>query len=325
MGLVPARHRAQAEALLAITEPVAGVAPIEPEYDYENFWEAQFKLAAALTVLPSDRTWFQRVDGNALLVPTPVPGNETAVPPAVFGVVWGPGPETVRGGLHGHHRERDVFPYWENQAFLAAAGRQHLICGVDPDDGSLSLSEASVRLAAAGYERQFLKGVQSKTLATAGAHSQRWGEPGFEPDDDSAGWALVHLDGSPESLVLQPYTHMHFEYRFFVVRGVPVCGAGTVSEHTPFDGTGLQFETRMRRAQTPDEPVVDSPARTARYVQFAGHTAAAIYAENSDWGQFVLDVATNADGNPIIVELNSTGASGLFASNPEHFARALMG
>ncbi|MFB0835689.1 hypothetical protein ACX8Z9_04610 [Arthrobacter halodurans] len=261
MDAVPPRHRPRAEALLArlaehgCARPLLG--PTVPGSDYERAWETRFRLAAALEAFPealSAVSWTSHTHD-----PLPVPRSGHSAPEAVLTALaggmrhplpvhqWGPGPETLAGTAAAR---QDVFPYWENPGFLAHAGREHLVCGMDPDDGSLSLKEAARRLADAGHTRFFVKGARSKSLVLTGTHHPH---RGFAPDDEDAGWELVRLEGRGATLVLQPFLPMTHEYRFTVVAGVPVSGAGRVLEHTPFDSTGKRFETVLR--EVPGAPL----------------------------------------------------------------------
>lgn len=142
-------------------------------------------------------------------------------------------------------------------------------------------------------------------------------------------WSATPDAAPANGFLVQEWIPMEFEYRVFIVDGIPVTGAGCIEEHTPLDrASGTSFDTRVRRvrgndiAGASDTRVVDDPSRVARYRDFA-RTVASELPEGQ--ATVVMDVATDArSGNTVVVEFNTLPNSGLYASDAHLLHRRLL-
>ena len=140
---------------------------------------------------------------------------------------------------------------------------------------------------------------------------------------DALGYALAHLEGERGAVLLQDRVEMQDEYRVFVVDGVPVTGAGCIEAFTPCDRLpGTIFDPRVEGVRGSGQ-VREDHTRIAGYRAFAAEAAAALAAEAPDLRDFTLDLATGPDGQPLIVELNPTVTSGLYASRIDRLVQAI--
>ena len=115
---------------------------------------------------------------------------------------------------------------------------------------------------------------------------------------------------------------MEYEYRFFVVNGEVVTGAGCVEEFTPLNNRA-QFDDRMRQVRSEGGPVTSQPEILERYLSFAKQAASEFSAEGL-LNTYSLDLATGSDGQTLIIELNGLPNSGLYASDPHYVTRSLI-
>ena len=172
-----------------------------------------------------------------------------------------------------------------------------------------------------------------------------------------ADWMPIKFEGDPYAFLVQEHISMEFEYRFFVVDGRLVTGAGCVEEFTPLyaDHTHSEvvFSSLMRQHRaynldaiegdllttdpTPDDSegesamrmvkskVTDEPDLLKLYVSFAERVVAAAVREDVFPRAYTMDVAWNPDrGEPVVIEFNGMTNSGLYASKPTCVTRALM-
>jgi hypothetical protein len=135
-------------------------------------------------------------------------------------------------------------------------------------------------------------------------------------------WALIHLDGLPDAYLVQERVPMRFEYRVFVVDGVPVTGAGCVDVHTPDDNTGVAFDPVMQTSSA-DRTLVVDPVRAEEYRRFVDQVASEVQVEEPGLIMYVCDVATGPDG-PLVVEFNDLWNSGLYATDPSLVVAAML-
>lgn len=321
----------------------AGI-PIEERAgtDFEDGWEELFRTHAGLTAFDPQRSWVNIVNGEsagqiplgdqgsiteALDLPT---GDHSAV------AFYGPRPETV--GI-GHSSMGVDIPYWRYESFRHHAGRFMTTAGFHPDDAQATDIE-SLDIVRSG-ERFFIKTTASKRLPATTGHLVREANPRhpdltderIEFDSMSWGWAEVNLEGQSDSLLVQQYVPMRYEYRFFVIDGRVVTGAGCIEEHTPFDIPADQaggFDTRVREHRGQDSDVVDDPELVSTLVNFAVAVASDLDAEadEDELNAYTLDVALGPDDKPLVVELNPIDVAGFYACDPyaiaSHFRQAFL-
>lgn len=154
------------------------------------------------------------------------------------------------------------------------------------------------------------------------------------------GWAYVRLESGANSVLLQKKIPMTHEYRMFMVDGKPVTGAGCLEETTPLWSTGEQYSnlTRESRAWTftregdeedwdrPDSaappPPSPNPELIKRYVEAAGLIGRGLPQEARTC---VIDLAWDPEGEHVVmIEANSMGNSGLYASRPRLVTEAMV-
>ena len=139
-------------------------------------------------------------------------------------------------------------------------------------------------------------------------------------EDDILCWMSTPDAAPMGGFLVQQWVPMTYEYRFFVVDGKLVSGAGCVEEFTPFNHAGVfPFDPQMRErrgngiAAHGNTPVEVREDLVQRYTEFATEVADVLPAHMNT---IVFDVALNADtGEPLVVEFNTLPNSGLYASD----------
>lgn len=228
-------------------------------------------------------------------------------------------------GTHGAEYTRSgeiASDYMTLSTFAQHAGRKLELAGISTEDDH-DAERAIDRMRAAGVGRIYAKMRESKMLNVII-------EPGatlMDSVDENEGWALVRAAGTRESLLIQEWIPMRYEYRLFIAGTRPVTGAGSLVERTPLDNTGVPFDPYVREHRNDDGPnhggaPVARPDLVTQYVQFAHDVAAQLATEAPDLTDYVMDVALAADGQPLVIELNACENSGLFASQPHVFMAA---
>lgn len=201
------------------------------------------------------------------------------------------------------HPRIHTLPYWEDPAFLAAAGRRI---------GLFDLPAAAREVAAmhARSEAAFVKATRPKFFA-------RLIEPGTSliAALDSLSYSLC--DAS-DCLLVQEAVQFEHEYRVFVVAGLAVTGAGCVEALSPAENRN-RFDTAMETTRG-SEIVSAQPDLAAAYRAFAERFAAG----RSDL-TCTLDLAT-VDGRIRVIEMNplQLGRVGLFACDVQALADAVL-
>lgn len=137
-------------------------------------------------------------------------------------------------------------------------------------------------------------------------------------------------DAAPMAgFLIQEWVPMTYEYRFFIVDGRTVTGAGCVEEFTPLNRLGDTFDPQMRAhrgngiASVTDSRVEECPVLAQRYLDFIAPIASEL---PEGMNTVVVDVALDArTDTPLIVEFNTLPNSGLYASDVHAVYRALVG
>lgn len=302
------------------------IAPVPPggsTGDAEDWLEMAFRLHDALNAFGPQRVLVRRpggwtqpeqfIDGaTGCTVPTP------PAPLPDFGIVMGghhaPSP-TAAGALASR--------YMTLETFTRHAGRRVELAGVEA--GEHHDAHATIdRMRATGIDRIYVKGCATKTLNVVVEADQTLDEALADGND----WALVNLDGTRASLLIQEWVPMRYEYRIYVVAHEPVTGAGAVLEHTPLDNGGSPFDSVVRERREDLAPGFGGPTQSlpevvSALVAFARQVAAELEAEVPEMADYVLDVALGSDGRPLVVELNSIENCGFFACQPTLIFEAL--
>jgi hypothetical protein len=373
---------AYAEALFATWSAHLTPRAEDGDGDVEDWWEAAARLDAALSS-GADRILV--TGGPERLTRDLTPGLPAAerIPDCDQAAFYGAiteypqasphtyvhfGPVSTISGLW-QHVGFAADRYGTSQVFTHAAGRRLALVGHDLDKqsgaqrgeqaGCREIVEAMTAWAHEGITDVVIKAVRAKhgiwRLATSVD-----AEANAKALRSALRWSLVHHEGQPGAYLLQEYVPMRFEYRFFIVDGRPVTGAGCVVEHTPLfadhrpGASSFSPLVRERRAVNlhagvEDEldngtwhdtvpypgpldhdapvatPVVSDASLVERYLTLATAFAAQAAGEGVLPRAYTLDVATHRDtGQPLAIECNGLTNSGLYAIKPRLVVRALL-
>ncbi|MBK1667015.1 hypothetical protein CKO28_03020 [Rhodovibrio sodomensis] len=225
--------------------------------------------------------------------------------------------------------------YASNPAFQRHAGRQVQLCDVEGTglNGKVvhsgqpsEITHALENWAAAGPVDALIKNVFQPKYGPlypvelpAGAHPVACKQAVY----DALSYDLLDLEGRTQALLLQGRIEMRDEYRIFVIGGRVVTGAGCIERHTPWDRIpGETFDPQMENLRGSGGIRVDR-ARAKLYRQFAERIVPELMAEDPELRDFSLDLAVNADGAPLIIELNPVATSGLYACRIEKLVGAI--
>jgi hypothetical protein len=298
------------------------VAPVsaDGDSDFEDFYEQAARLEAAIDAVGVAGLWVDVHDGHPRHLGTGAtrPYAEVANLPR-----FGSQPQQ-HDFVPSLAVERMADSYATLTTFQTMAGRRIILAGVDA--GGPEVTESLLDVAALHPDGRVLVKV----------NRQKYGiydfivKPGstldevFRSTPEDLDGALMHLEGWPDAFIVQEFMPMEYEYRMFVVDGVPVTGAGCVEEFTPLENSA-PFDTKVRRSRSAVSAVEDRPDVVARLLTFAVEAAATLLIEKPELTHYALDVALDSAGNPLIVELNALLNSGLYASDPRIMYRALIG
>lgn len=302
------------------------------EADYEDWHENAARLTAAVKsghpVYALGRSAAVQVVGSAN-------SNRSFDPDAPFvfvgsyghpdpvcdlkGMVW---PLGNANGVNAYH----TFPSFHRFAGrpFAAASVPELEDGTKPSNPYLSVIRS---MHAAGVRRFFIKLNLPK----------RYNPEFFTFDHDVTdaeiereifarfNWALYDISLRPDGLQIQAAIDMHHEYRVVVVDGKAVSGTGCIESHTPnerVDGIDnfdpfIEFDRNSRRIKR-DEYTV------GKYQEFVDRFLSDMRATPGMPLHYTLDLATNNDGEPIVIEMNPLLNYGLYANNYEAILDAMI-
>jgi hypothetical protein len=220
-----------------------------------------------------------------------------------------------------------AYRYHELSAFRDLCGRPMAIAGF-PDGGGHWTDERSIYRAleemnAKGHQRFFLK----LTLPKGGIYRLELPEAApreaiHEAVLDSIGYDLARFEGARDICLVQSYLPMTHEYRFFVVDGQLVAGAGCVEVLTPLDATD-RFSPIMERRRNQDTPKAEPEILNGHIAEASRFVAMAV-AEKPDLRHYALDMALNPNGNSVVLELNPMLNVGLYATAYEHVLAAIL-
>lgn len=206
-------------------------------------------------------------------------------------------------------------------ALLARAGRRVALCGFNlEDEAAIELGDLRASWAADGIRRAFVKASRTKYLAFPVDLPEvfRKEDAVFEVLD----YGAMSLEGQRESLIAHEFVAMEYEDRVFVVGQRVVTAAGCVEEFTPADNSS-RFDSQLRRNRQAKAPVEGATHDRRTLTGFDRNAVKALALEVPAQEDYVIDVALDADGQPLIVELNSLLNSGLYASQPDLVTEAL--
>ncbi len=316
-----------------------GHLPVTTEIDFEHWHENAAKLFAAvdsgypvqimqrddlLTIARCLNGASDRVQGPVAVIGCHMKGD-----PLLRRSL--PGDASPRTGWKNHmpgveivwpdlDQNRLAARYATMQAFVERAGRRVLLTdmpGVEKGgadtEGPASLHGAIRQMADTGASSLILKIVAQQKYA-APVEIDIW--PGMtEADIDSAlfdalEYALAHLSGEKDAVLVQEKVSMQSEYRIFVIDGRPVTGAGCIEAFTPLHAQVHPFDDQVESGRSGGE-IRRDPDLLTRYLKFAEEACAAF--TETGLLDYTLDLATDENGNILIVELNPSANAGLFA------------
>jgi hypothetical protein len=130
---------------------------------------------------------------------------------------------------------------------------------------------------------------------------------------DGFEWEVVRFEGHRRLLLVQEAIECRHEYRFFVVGGRLVTGAGCVELHTPLDGTET-FDAKTEPVRNRSE-VGSFPEVRDRHLAFAKAFVEEFAAEHGRDLDYCLDVCLDGSGRTVVIELNPPLNCGRYASD----------
>lgn len=311
------------EELLALWRKFIGPVAEGGDGDYEDFWEQAYRLEAAVKGLAQENIWLTLSTDH----------EETAVhlgtgerrPTAELQHLPKYGAQSSR--RHQSVEQEQALladAYWRYEAFRSRAGRRFEVCGFNPTGGGAEIRDVLAGFAADGVAKAFVK-VNLNKYATFPVDLK--GVDDFSQIanvlDPCEVWSLIYLEGARESLQVQEFMTMEYEYRIFVVDQRPVTGAGCIEEHTPLDNYGSAFDHKLRRNRSEMTDVELEPEIAGMLTGYARDAVDALALEVPELTDYVIDVAMGPDLEPLVVELNPLLNSGLYASQPVMVTKAM--
>lgn len=295
--------------------------------DYEYFVEEAFRLHSAVTSFGPESIWLSHFHGDKAgqaqnLVTKEWRDVESLISSGVsrYGA--------VPGNSHSPWNNNGVDDYCVLETFKKNSGRITGIGGFnDNSDDSSSMENTLKLIKESGAPKALLKRRHAK-LPLLSVNLEDWQSEDsvMSALDPDSGWGLINDEGIKDAYLVQEVIPMTYEYRFFVINGKLVTGAGCVEEFTPLDNTGEDFDARMRehRSYECPSPVEVRPDLLAQLFGFAKKVVAEVSVERPDFDRYVLDVALGKNNEPVIVEFNSESNAGFFACRPVLVTETLM-
>jgi len=290
--------------------------PVDPAADIEDFWEDAVRIAT---------TYRAALDAGRSIEPR---SSATHWSSGDLARRMGPLRINEHGGYHG----ADAFEELLAGLPLDITGRTFAVCTYDTESVSLGaddLAQHLTTLAAAGHTAAVVK---------VSGHKQGIARIELDPDTrvinrrlhDAFDWTMVRLDGVRSAFLVSPWIEMTYEYRVFVVDGIPVTGAGCIEEYTPLDHSGsgpFDPAVRLHRGNSVAATVNSAITHDSRTVRMHLAAAAPVIAHMAARGlrTYVVDMAYVPDRNDsVVVEFNSMPNAGLYACDAQALARALI-
>jgi hypothetical protein len=291
--------------------------PREAYGDDEDFLEQIWRLHAVASALGADRVFVQVGDDIRALGDRAVPADTTDM------FRWG-AQTTTEERAHPIPAEVAADRYYTSNTFRRVAGRDIAVCDLRTNEGPHLLTEVR-RLAHPDTGEVFVKVVDP----VKGGHASVTIDPNADDDDlrEQLTWFNDGLAGlfhhGRVALVQQAIT-MRYEYRFFVVDGILVTGAGCIEELTPSDRpSGVLHDPRIREHRGVGDVVRDYDIVYALYRGAEAFARAWTLAGDAP-SEYVVDVALDSAGKVVVVEVNGIRNSGLYASSPQAVVQALL-
>lgn len=315
--------QARREELLALWCEHIGPVAEGGDGDYEDFWEQACRLEAAVCGLGPENIWLTLSTDQEETAVHLGSGEHRATAELQHLPKYG-AQSSRRHQFVEQEQALLADQYWRYEAFRSRAGRRFEVCGFNPEGGGAEIRDVLAGYAAAGVTKAFVK-VNLNKYATFPVTLEGVGDFTHIGNvlDPCEVWSLIYLEGAHESLQVQEFVTMEYEYRIFVVDQRPVTGAGCIEEHTPLDNNGHAFDDKLRRNRSEMTDVEADTKIVGKLTSYARQAIASLAQEVPDLRDYVIDVAMGADGTPLVVELNPLLNSGLYASQPTRVTEAM--
>lgn len=295
--------------------------------DYEEWIEQTYRLMAAIDAFGEENVWIIKgsESNSALNLAT----GETLIEGKATKdfIIYGSQPKNIyyRKTQEG---ERAADFYATTDVFAKFANRKFYVCGFGLDDESegVNIVDAVLTLHAENVRRIIVKNTKAKK--------------GFWdivlPDDltadsayrllfDELDWALIREEGNPHGFLVQEYAPMFYEYRFFVVNHQLTTGAGCIEENTPLNNSE-PFDPWFRKMRKDGgSPLVCDEKMRDVLKCFAQRIVDYTKESENKCQNYVIDVAVDVYGNPLMIERNAMLNSGFYASDPSLITAVLRG
>lgn len=303
--------------------------------DFENFTEDAYRLDAALKGFGAENVWITGATPTSTLLKTSEMMNANS------GEIWDcPFDQQMAGygfDYYGLQRstwthmgspllqERIADQYMHSYTFQKFSGRNMELAGYYSKRNDIFT--VIKKMYDTGTRKFFIKLCQAKAGIFRYEFSEKDETNGIltietirNIMDLEISDYVMHLMGNSNVFLVQEDVEMMYEYRIFMVEGVPVTGAGCIPEYTPLDNLGDDFDPSLRKHRSQSNPIEPLPAFVDVYRTFAEQVSHEFADEIPQLRNYVLDVALIPDKDlgftPIIVELNGSLNSGLYATRP---------
>lgn len=311
--------------------------PEEATSDYDLFVEDALRLDYALASTPHDRLWVRQLNSGRFGsrdnedVMNVATGERRKLGEFIGSSIWGPVPTTDTAPSSEALVNRQGYSRLE--AFARNAGRYiALASALDDDEGATDYSDLlrKVRAADAAHGGAAVKIVgRDKFAPISFVHAtQAMGDTQLRKAieaglGEEGQWITYNLGMTEDAYLVQGAVGMHHEYRLFVANHEVTVGAGCIVDFTPLNSIGLDFDHRTQDVRG-KSPVEQNPEVVARLVEFGRKVAREIQDEQPELRSYVLDVALDDHGDPLVVELNGLLNAGLYALNIQHLVSTLF-
>lgn len=284
--------------------------------DYEDWTEQAYRLWAAQNSFGKENVWIS-FGADTQEAVNMVSGEKInrLNPPSHF-IHYGSQPQNLYH-YNSQKVERLADSYAESDVFAAFANRKFFVGGFSTDGKGMEIYDAVLTLHSSGVRRIIVKNTRAKK----GFYDI------YLPDEmtvedlrsilfEELDWSLVREEGRPGAFLVQEYSPMFYEYRFFVVGHELTTGAGCIEEHTPLNNSEpFNPLLRVKRSDWDAELVVNSQV-FEKLFSCAQNIVEMTKNSEPECIHYVIDVALDADGEPLMIERNAMLNSGFYASNP---------
>lgn len=308
-----AHEQLKLRELVQMWEEVVGVdVAAGPAGDREDFFEPSLELEAVLRRYGRERVWLRSAGTSS--VRNAATGKLRDLSYCEHMPLLGPVESSDRTPPRSEKLAND---YMRLETFRDLAGRQCTLTTYNPDAGDShpDLLETVRHFHARDHRKLVIKTrAMKKGLWKLDLPDDE--DLAVAHVDEQLGWTAVHYEARPGAFLVQEHIPMTYEYRVFVINHALVTGAGCIEEFMPMDrsATGA-FDAQMRKCRTAMDPVVGEPGIAQLYRDFAREVADRICVESPEMRHYVVDLALDGYGKPVIVEFNGFRNSGFYAND----------